>query len=204
MKVVVCQAVDALVSEANSWLEARLKASVRSRVFLPAGNTPRPLYADWESRRPPWLAAAEFLQIDDVATGANRGVFGEFFRSELPHYPVRPILASDTASSAELALLGFGLNGHIAFHEPGLPADFHFGEVDLAARTVSELKLEPGARGRTYGADAFLACRSLLLLVWGDRKAEAWKKFQAGDPAVPASLLRGHPDLTVLLDGRLA
>jgi glucosamine-6-phosphate deaminase len=100
----------------------------------------------------------------------------------------------------DLAVLGLGTNGHVAFHEPGIPADFRFGEVKLHDDTAERLHLESGTVGRTYGIGIFNEAKALLLVVRGESKRRALQGLLEGDPNVPASALRDHPDLTILTD----
>jgi glucosamine-6-phosphate deaminase len=143
------------------------------------------------------LRDLRLLQVDDVLTGRKQGLFAQFFREELPGWEVVPPACEERG---DLAILGLGTNGHVAFHEPGLPAGFCFGEVSLAEDTLARLHLEPGTKGITYGVGAFHDTKAILLVVRGENKQQALERLQKGDPALPASGLLSHPDLTVLAD----
>lgn len=182
--------------QTEHWLESRVKRYGAHSLFLPAGETPRPLYARWRASAPTYLRGMRLLQVDDVTTGSGKGVFARFFQEELPGFRVEPPVREE---SAELAILGLGTNGHVAFHEPGLPMTFSFGEVDLAQDTSARLKLEPGT-GITYGVGAFVKAKAILLVVRGESKREIFERLKKGDPSLPASGLLSHPDLTVLTD----
>ncbi len=186
-----------VVDETASWLQNRVDRYEAKSLFLPAGETPRPLYALWRKKEPAYLRGLRLLQVDDVASGAQTGVFAKFFSEELPALTVIP---PDHPERADLAVLGLGTNGHVAFHEPGLPNEFRFGEVQLHEDTLKRLALAPGTRGRTYGIGIFLEAKALLLVVRGENKRAALERFLAGDPTLPASALRHHPDLTVVTD----
>lgn len=181
----------------QAWLENRVKRYDAQSLFLPAGETPKPLYASWRKEAPAYLKGMRLLQVDDVTTGSGKGVFARFFRDELPSFTVVP---PEKEESADLAILGLGTNGHVAFHEPGLPSDFSFGEVELADDTAARLKLEPGTVGITYGVGAFVKAKAILLVVRGEGKREAFERMKKGDPLIPASGLLSHPDLTILTD----
>lgn len=109
-----------------------------------------------------------------------------------------------------LQLLGIGCNGHIAFNEPASASDSRTRVVELsestrraaASRFAPDL---PPARAMTQGMGTILQAERLLLLAFGPDKAEAVGRALEGPvtPLVPASLLRLHPRMTVLLD-RLA
>lgn len=171
---------------------------------MPAGNTPIPLYRAWEKHRPPFLESLRFIQIDDLLNGKKKGLFKKFFEAQLPSHAARfEWIENSAPQQADLAVLGLGLNGHVAFHEPGLPADFQFGEVELSESTKTALGLEAKAKGITYGAQAFFNAKAILILVTGASKKDILARLRARtepDPKLPISLLLDHPDLTFLVD----
>jgi 6-phosphogluconolactonase/glucosamine-6-phosphate isomerase/deaminase len=191
------RAEDGGTDATEQWLESRVKRYGARSLFLPAGETPRPLYARWREAEPGYLRGLRLLQVDDVSTGREKGMFARFFREELPALAVEPPVSE---VKADLAILGLGTNGHVAFHEPGIPASFRFGEVDLAEDTAARLKLEPGTKGVTYGVGTFFEAKAILLVVRGQNKKEILERLRKGDPSLPASGLLNHPDLTVLTD----
>lgn len=193
----ILRAEDGGTAATEAWLENRVKRYGAHSLFLPAGETPKPLYARWRKAPPAYLEGMRLLQVDDVTTGSGKGVFARFFQEELPAFEV---VAPVKEEGADLAILGLGTNGHVAFHEPGIPLHFRFGEVDLAEDTAARLKLEPGTRGITYGVGAFVKAKAILLVVRGEGKREIFERLKKGDPSLPASGLLSHPDLTVLTD----
>lgn len=196
---------DDMVIKVNQWCSENIEKYKAESIFIPAGKTPEPLYKNWESVRPKWLEKLELLQVDDVHTGAQKGMFKVFFNDNLPSYSERiktPVQSG--GQNADLAILGFGQNGHVAFHEPGLPESFYYGVIDLSEQTRSHLKLEDDAKGVTYGVGAFLQAKAILLIVAGSGKQRAFQKFQAGDTDIPAGFLAQHPDLTVLVDSQIS
>ena len=115
------------------------------------------------------------------------------------------------AGGLDIAILGLGTNGHIAFNEPG--DDWAAGThvVTLAASTrraqhhLFASEAEIPTRGLTMGIATIRAARSVILLAMGEGKAAALAALRGGkpDPAWPATALLGHPDLTVFADRRL-
>lgn len=191
------RAEDGGTEATEKWLENRVKRYGAQSLFLPAGETPKPLYARWRKAAPAYLKGLRLLQVDDVSTGKETGMFARFFQEELPTFHVEPPVKE---AKADLAILGLGTNGHVAFHEPGLPSSFRFGEVDLADDTALRLKLEPGTRGITYGVGTFFESKAILLVVRGENKRAILERLKKGDPSLPATGLLRHPDLTVLTD----
>jgi uncharacterized SAM-binding protein YcdF (DUF218 family) len=108
----------------------------------------------------------------------------------------------------DLAVLGLGLDGHVAFDEPGSRIDEPAHVVRLTDQTRADVGEAFGGpehvpeRALTVGLGTLLAARELLLIVTGARKAAALRAtlLDAPSPAVPASLLRAHPRLTVVCD----
>jgi glucosamine-6-phosphate deaminase len=107
------------------------------------------------------------------------------------------------AGGIELALLGLGRNGHLAFNEPG---------ASLAGRTRVELLMHE-TRGDdrprlaiTMGIATILAARACLVVALGPHKALAAAALIEGPVAaqLPASALQLHPDATVVLDAEAA
>ena len=112
----------------------------------------------------------------------------------------------------DLACIGIGENGHIAFNDP--PADF---ETKAAYAVVA---LDEVCRRQQVGegwypdldhvpTHAFsmtvpqiLATKSIVVIVPDDRKAEAVRRTVKDEisPMVPATALRNHPDCTLYLD----
>jgi hypothetical protein len=158
------------------------------------------LYKVWETKKPDYLRGMDLVQIDDVLTGSQRGMFKRFFDEHLPSYltQLRGIEMGDR--QADLAVLGLGLNGHVAFHEPGVDSGFYSGCVRLSEVTCQNLELEPGTWGISYGAQAFNACKSILMIVCGSSKREILQRLLEGESSVPASALLNHPSFTILAD----
>jgi len=116
------------------------------------------------------------------------------------------------AGGLDLAFLGLGSNGHVAFNEPGSAAtsrtrlvDISLDTLALASRTFEGCEEAP-TQGVTMGIETLAEARQILLLATGSAKAHAAAFFLEGPvtPACPASLLRNHPGLTVVLDKEAA
>ena len=188
------------VSAANDWIQAKIRQHRARSLYIPAGETPKPLYASWEKTHPAFLNEIQMIQIDDVATGPKKDLFRQFFRAHLPSYQKQIQFFDKGDQTADLAILGLGMNGHVAFHEPGLPAHFFSGCLELNEKTRQVLSLEKGVQGQTYGLGAFLKCKSILMIVKGRQKAEVVNRLIEKDLSLPASHLIDHPDFTLMTD----
>lgn len=106
----------------------------------------------------------------------------------------------------DLALAGIGVNGHVAYLEPGGALAPVTSRVSLSAATRRALESDgvvPAPRAAlTMGIETILAARAILLVATGHGKADVVAAALEGPvtPACPASVLRRHPALTVLLD----
>jgi glucosamine-6-phosphate deaminase len=116
----------------------------------------------------------------------------------------------------DVAFLGIGENGHIAFNDP--PADFQTEQpyiivnLDEACRQqqvgeawFADLSQVP-QRAISMSARQILKAKEILAVVPGTRKAQAVKACLEGaiGPTAPASILRTHPNATVYLDNNSA
>ena len=129
-----------------------------------------------------------------------------------PSEVVRRVGKELASMPVDIAFLGIGENGHIAFNDP--PADFETEEpyiivnLDEACRQqqvgeawFADISQVP-KRAISMSARQILKAREILAVVPGPRKAEAVKLCLEGtiSPMAPASILRTHPNATVYLD----
>lgn len=110
------------------------------------------------------------------------------------------------AGAPDLALAGIGVNGHLAYLEPGRALPPHTSPVRLSASTRRRLAaqgMRPVPReALTMGLESILAAREVLLVATGREKARAVAAALRGPvtPRCPASFLSLHPAVTVILD----
>lgn len=112
------------------------------------------------------------------------------------------------AGYPDLQLLGIGNNGHIGFNEPLTPFTSVTHIVKLTDSTREANKRffssldEVPTHAVTMGIHTVMKARSIILLAFGEAKADIIKKTVEGRPdiAVPASLLQLHEDVTLYLD----
>jgi glucosamine-6-phosphate deaminase len=138
-------------------------------------------------------------------------------RAERPGLDLEEALAEEcrrfeaalaAAGGLDLAVLGLGGNGHLAFNEPGSPFDSRTRVVELAADTrEANARYFPSLdevprRAITMGLGTLLDARCLLVLASGERKAAAIARLAGGEPSeeFPASCVHRHSAVTVLVD----
>lgn len=112
------------------------------------------------------------------------------------------------AGYPDLQILGIGENGHIGFNEPSDRLSESTHTVDLAESTIAanarffDSQDDVPRRAITMGMGSILKSKKILLLVSGKKKHGVLNAlFDASITThIPATLLKLHPDVTVLYD----
>ncbi|MEA3502926.1 MAG: glucosamine-6-phosphate deaminase [Actinomycetota bacterium] len=196
-----------------------------SRLCLPTGETPRPVYA--RSARVIDFSNTTVFLLDefDLPPGdparCDEMIHRDFL-DLLPRPPARvQRLDFATASLAEecrriedliddggldLTILGLGTNGHLGLNEPGSLPDSPTRVIEVAPSTAAGAHrygtVELPTRGMTIGLRPILDSKEIWLLVTGSGKAGILERVMNGPiaPDVPASFLRDHPNVVVFAD----
>lgn len=116
--------------------------------------------------------------------------------------------AIKAAGGVDLQLLGIGHNGHIGFNEPAEQFTYPTNAVTLTQDTIDANKRffsseeEVPRRALSMGIGTIMSAKSILLIALGENKAPVIRGMVQGEitPRLPASILRAHPAVTVLLD----
>ncbi|WP_099159867.1 glucosamine-6-phosphate deaminase [Virgibacillus ndiopensis] len=112
------------------------------------------------------------------------------------------------AKYIDIQLLGLGLNGHIGFNEPGTSFSSRTHIVDLDestrkanARFFDSLNEVP-TKAITMGIDTIMESKKIVLLVSGEKKADAVTRLVNGavSEEFPASILQKHNNVIVIAD----
>jgi len=127
-------------------------------------------------------------------------------------------LASEaiTAAPIDVACVGIGENGHLAFNDP--PADFETEEPYIVVDLDEASRRQQVGEGWFPGLEAvpkraismsvrqILKSKEILCIVPGPKKAQAVKACFEGpiSPNAPSSILRTHPNCTIYLDNESA
>ena len=113
----------------------------------------------------------------------------------------------EAAGGIDIQFLGIGRNGHIAFNEPSDRFTNNAFKVKLTESTIEANSIYfddvPMPRyAMTMGIGSVMRARKIILVATGKSKAEAVRAMIHGeiDPHCPASILKAHPDCTVMLD----
>ena len=108
----------------------------------------------------------------------------------------------------DFQLLGIGRTAHIGFNEPGSHQNSTTRMVTLDHVTRSDaagsfLGMENvPKKAVTMGISTVLEARRIVLLAWGQNKAEVVQQTIEGDitPKIPATYLQNHSNVTFVLD----
>lgn len=108
----------------------------------------------------------------------------------------------------DLQVLGIGGNGHIGFNEPGASFDSLTEKVALAPATVEanarffDSKDDVPKFAYSMGIKSIMSAKKILLFAYGEGKQDAIKALFEGEITedLPASALRNHPDVIVVVD----
>ncbi len=116
--------------------------------------------------------------------------------------------AAQEAGGFDLVILGLGPNGHLGFNEPPSEPDAPTRAVELTEESLESNARYWGGRHRvprtavTVGMDLLLSAKHVLLVVSGAHKSDILRRTVTGPatPDLPASLLQGAANVTVLAD----
>lgn len=114
----------------------------------------------------------------------------------------------DAAGGIDFQILGIGRTGHIGFNEPGSSRDSLTRRITLDRVTRQDAAAD--FRGEenvphfaiTMGVGTILRGKKLVLMAWGENKAEMVAKAVEGQvtEAISASFLQDHPNARFFID----
>jgi glucosamine-6-phosphate deaminase len=194
-------------------------------IGLPTGRTPVALYEEMHRESFVFPEGSRLFAIDEYCWPApHPGTNAAFFARYLPGVSIRvpqhnaqdPAAEIATfchavrdAGGLDIAIVGIGADGHIAFDEPGSTRDSPCRVVELTEATRAQVTdhWDPApTHGMTLGMDELLRARRVVLLASGASKAGILAAALEGPltPDLPASFLQEHPSLTVVCDAAAA
>ena len=129
-----------------------------------------------------------------------------------PSPAVRSASEAIVAAPIDIAFVGIGENGHLAFNDP--PADFETEQPYLIVNLDEACRLQQVGEGWfanisetpkqaiSMSIRQILKAKEIVAVVPDSRKAKAVKACLEGEinPMAPASILRRHQNTTVYLD----
>lgn len=232
--VVIGEDADEVARAAAADAAEVIGARPRTTIMFAVGESPVAIYADLAERRRSGeldTSGVWGIQLDEylgVGPGHERAFFPWLERDVLgplaiPAERTIPLrgdaadldveceryeLAVRDASGIELAILGLGANGHLAFNEPPSDATAPTRVVDLADATIHSNSRYWSGRDRvprraiTAGMRLILSARRTILVVTGAGKRAILRRTLEGPvtPDVPASYLRTIEGVRVYAD----
>lgn len=209
---------------AAGWVADQIRANPHSNLGLPTGRTPILMYEhlvrltqednlDWSN--------VHCFALDEYLDSPGDHSFQTYLETNLydkagvpKANQHNPSLFDDydrlilERGGLDLAVLGVGNNGHIAFNEPGTP-HLSFTQciwLDESSRRVLSESFgsidKTPTRAVTMGISTILGSRSIIMLAFGaDKKAVLERAFANGvTPEIPASYLKLHDKVCILTD----
>jgi glucosamine-6-phosphate deaminase len=231
VRVVRASSPGDLASRAADLVQRCLAENPRAALALPTGRTPRACYAELVRRAQTGALAIEHARIFNLDEYCGLSApDAASFSAALHRQLIDPLrlraaqvrlldgaaadleaecrayeLAIAAAGGIDLCVLGVGVNGHIAFNEPGTDWSCGTHIAELAPTTrCAFTEAHPGrpapTHGITLGVRSILGARRVLLLIATADKRAAAAALHRGiaDPAWPVSCLAAHPDATVM------
>ncbi|MFT5289418.1 MAG: glucosamine-6-phosphate deaminase [Planctomycetota bacterium] len=202
-------------------------------LILPAGNTPKPLFRELVRRHEEGtldMSRAHIVQLDELVgippedSRSFNAFLRDFLLKPLGRDGTRDHLMRGDADDAaeeiarhgadleglgavDLAVLGIGLNGHVAFNEPGTRATDGARLLQLAAKTIEglEKEFEPQElprTGITLGLVELRAAKTVRILATGTGKGPILGQLLSAESSsdLPAARLAPHDDLVIFSD----
>jgi glucosamine-6-phosphate deaminase len=209
-----------------------VSADPRAVLGLATGSTPMPVYAALRDRlaavdvsRVRGFALDEYVGLDPRHPESYRSVIEREVVRPLGLDPSRIRVpdgalegieragedyerAIEDAGGVDLQLLGIGTDGHIGFNEPGSSFASRTRVKTLTAQTRRDNARFFAAADEvplhciTQGLGTILRARHLVLLAFGESKAEAIAAAVEGPvtASLPGSAVQLHPHVTIVVD----
>lgn len=224
MEVVLCRDMQEMTRQAADLVQAMLEKNPALVMALPTGRTPLALYGELVGRKLDFQHARSFNLDEYVGLGHDhpesfacymeKNFFSQVnllqhslpngLAHDLPEEAARYEDAIRAVGGIDVAILGLGQDGHIAFNEPSssLGSRTRVQMLHSSTRAANFSDGQAPTHGLTMGVGTILEARRCLLLVSGESKAGILRRVIEGPVTsmVPASALQLHPRVTALVD----
>jgi len=233
MKIIVAGSPEIASHHATNIISQQLNKKPNTVFLLPTGSTPLPLYRLLTEKVKTGVMSFahaqtfnldEYLGLDENHPQSYHrfmqdNLFSKidvkksniFIPATKPKKPKRSCQKYEeqiARSGIDLAILGIGHNGHLAFNEPGtsFSSRTHIAKLSpLTIKANSRFFASPKQVPRqatTVGLKTIMSAKRIILLAFGPQKAQIVAAALEGNvtPDIPASLLQKHKHITVILD----
>lgn len=225
-----------MAREAATAAAAALREAIRTqgsaRFIVATGTSQMAFLNELTSQDVEWSATTMFHLDEYIGLGADhRASFVNYLQKNVidrvrpgcthlldgradPEVERRRLSLLVAESPVDVAFVGIGENGHLAFNDP--PADFETREPYLLVTLDEACRLqqvgegwfssigEVPTRALSMSIHRIMQSRRIICTVPDRRKAEAVRDCLSGNypvaPEYPASILRNHENCTVFLD----
>lgn len=204
--------------------QANIILATGSSQFETLSNLLKDTAIDWSKVN--MFHLDEYIGLSDIHQASFRKYLRERFITQVPALMSYTLINGEAVIEEELkrisekisqhpidvALVGIGENGHLAFNDP--PADFNTElpyivvDLDTACRQQQlnegwfNSLAEVPQKAISMSIKQIMQSRSIVCSVPDQRKAEAVRNTirQVVSPLFPASILQNHPDCELYLD----
>lgn len=147
------------------------------------------------------------IDIDKNNTHVPAGISDDFEKDTKDYEAL-----IDSLGHQDVQVLGIGNNGHIAFNEPNDYLEMYTHTEELTESTIEANKRffesadDVPRRAVSMGIGSIFKAKKIIILAFGRAKAEAVKALADNrlSTKVPATLLKLHPDVTLIVDEEAA
>ncbi len=228
MKVEICPTAGEVARRGAALLAGLLARDRPTVMALPTGRTPVAMYAELAALRKARkvdFSKATVFNLDEVLLPNHHPQ--TFFQFMTRHVwqplgvpPERRFIPDGGTADPEgecaryeesigraggfdIAILGIGSDGHVAYNLPRQIAPrTHIVTLDRATIATLDPTIDFEVRAITMGIDTIREARSLILLATGASKAEALRRMRDDPPSQdwPCTFLRGGVEVLVVAD----
>ncbi len=224
-----------LAEASATWFLKNVDGTSEPTILLATGQTPVWTYQEIVERHnsdglrfddATFFALDEYCGLDTEDPRSFRNILWQHVAKPLGLTPDRLVAPNGLATDshveavdyenrlaargyADIAILGVGTNGHIAFNEPGVPFDMPSHVVTLTEETrianAGTFGGDPSqvpSQAITVGISTILKSRRILLLARGEAKRRAISELLSGisSPQWPITALLSHPSVHLITD----
>lgn len=211
-----CSSYGELSQRAADIVQSVIAQNAHTNLGLPTGNTPLGMYSELCGRDIDWSTVSSYNLDEYEGIDSDHELSYRRYMHTVLHgvvslrsayFPCEHYDAMiERVGGLHLTVLGLGLNGHIAFNEPGSAIDSSTRVVDLHSTTIAANSAHCSGsqpfpqRAYTMGVATILRSQRILLLVRGTTKRSILQRALHGSVScsVPASYLQSHSNTTVL------
>ena len=234
MKIKIFDDYESLSFAVAEVVRKALEKKKKTTFALPSGSTPLGLYRELiklYNRKKIDFSEAAIFALDEYLgfSETDRDSFSCFLKTNflnhvnvLPQNSFFPIANEnnveevckwyekeiDRHGGLDLAIVGIGVNGHIAFNEPGSGLKSITRLIKLTPETISynEKNFQDTKKiptfGVTMGISTIMKAQEILLIANGKNKSKILEKCFKGpiSKEKPASFLQNHKALSIFID----